>query len=261
MSNTLIYKGILSTAFSMILLLTVAGLLSNSNASQKEFTVFKVEIEPTPGESISSDTEKDFYISGGEEDGLKESMVLDVFREKVVADSIDGSGVSISVPVGKMKVSHVYKNVAIARIESLTLSEENPILEYRTVMIGDSAVIKKEPVVLLPSEVLFNLGDWKLKPGAGEVLSTVNETFSKLKDRDMIIEGHTCSLGDDKYNKELSRKRAKSVADYFMKTSGIPNSHVRIKYKGEEFPIASNETKEGREQNRRVEIRFIPRKN
>lgn len=260
MNKTMSHKNFLITAFALILVLIVAGVPCNSIGSDTGFTVFKVEIDPTPGEGISSDTLKDFYISGGEDDGLSESMVLDVFREKVVGDSTDGNGITISVPVGKVRVSHVYKNVAIARIESLTSSDENPVLEYRTVMIGDSAVIKKTgPDVLLPSNVLFKLGDWKLKPEAKAVLFTVYETFSKLKERDMLIEGYTCSLGTEKYNMELSRKRAKSVADYFMKTTAIPESYIHIKYHGEESPIASNKTKEGRDKNRRVEIRFIPR--
>ncbi len=244
----------------LFLVISVSVFAYSSNEVQDGFMVFKVEIEPTPGESIREDTVKDFYISGGEDDGLSESMVLNVFRAKIVGESKDGNDAAISVPVGKLKVSHVYKNVAIARIESLTSSEDNPVLEYRTVMIGDYAAIKKEPVVLLPSNVLFKLGDWKLKPEAKTVLSTVYETYSKLKDRDMLIEGYTCSLGEEKYNSDLSRKRAKSVADYFIKKTGISGKHVHIDSHGEKSPIASNKTKEGREKNRRVEIRFVPRK-
>ncbi len=255
------YRKIIVTITVLLLVLSVSMHAFSSNGAQNGFTVFKVEIEPTPGESISEDTVKDFYISGGEDDGLSESMVLDVFREKIIGESIDGNAAAISVSVGELKVSHVYKNVAIARIESLTSSEDNPVLEYRTVMIGDSVVLKKEPVVLLPSDVLFKLGDWKLKPEAKNVLSTVYETYSKLKDRDILIEGYTCSLGEEKYNHELSRKRAKSVADYFIKKAGISVKNVRIDSHGEKSPIASNKTKEGREKNRRVEIRFIPHKN
>ncbi len=185
--------------------------------------------------------------------------------------------------MGKVKVFKLYRNLAITRLHSLTTSKKEPVLEYRTVMIGDNVVpiIKKKSKkagrasktktlassiniyqlsdgLLLPSNVLFKLSDWKLKPEALEILSTVNDIYNKSKDKDIIIEGHTCSLGTYDHNLELSRKRAQTVADYFKKTTDIPAERILIEYHGEKMPIASNTTKEGRQKNRRVIIRFIP---
>jgi outer membrane protein OmpA-like peptidoglycan-associated protein len=214
-------------------------------------------------------------------------MVLDVYRKKTVRDEGGGKDFEISVLVGQVKVIRSFNNVAIGRILALTSSDDTPVLRYRTVMIGDYAIPSRDQVdtkkdkkisnvnkmipekdhkphssgsgVLLPSKVLFEFDDWRLKPEAMGVLSTVYDMFNQSKDKDILIEGHTCSLGTDKYNLELSRKRAQSVADYLMHTIGVSRNRIQIKYYGEEFPIASNHIEEGRVKNRRVDIRFLPR--
>lgn len=68
-----------------------------------------------------------------------------------------------------------------------------------------------------------------------------------------VIVGHTDNTGDPQYNLDLSRRRAESVRDYLIET-GTPPEKLRVVGRGEQDPIASNDTKEGRAQNRRVEI-------
>jgi outer membrane protein OmpA-like peptidoglycan-associated protein len=72
----------------------------------------------------------------------------------------------------------------------------------------------------------------------------------------VVIVGHTDSSGDPKYNMWLSRERARSVADYLIST-GINEDQVRIIGRGSNEPIASNDTREGRMQNRRVDILVV----
>jgi len=72
----------------------------------------------------------------------------------------------------------------------------------------------------------------------------------------IVIAGHTDSSGDPKYNMWLSRERAKSVADYLIST-GVNEDQVRIIGRGSKEPIASNDTREGRMQNRRVDILVV----
>ena len=227
----------------------------------------------------SAEPVKDFYVNAGSEDDLSNSMILDVYRKKHLVDKSAGNDFDISIHVGQVKVFTLYKNIAITRLHSLNTSEKDPVLEYRTVMIGDYVVpeIKKERLasgintlppaiikdqlsdgLLLPSHVLFRLSDWNLKPEALEILYTVNDILNQSKDNDIIIEGHTCSLGSYDYNLDLSRKRAQTVAEYFKKTADIPAERIHIKYLGEQSPIASNITEEGRRKNRRVVIRFTP---
>ncbi len=247
----------------ILLFLFLAGVPGLTFGNTDKFTIFRIEIEDTKGENASSEPVKDFYINGGKDNGLDGLMVLDVYRDKTVRDINIGEDITFSVPVGKVKIYNVFKNVATTRIVSLTSSDEVPILEYRTIMVGDYAVLKKEKKslgILFPSKVLFNLSKWDLKPEAKKALSSVYNTFNKAKDKDIIIEGHTCSLGKEKNNLELSKKRAQSVADYLKKSKGLSEKNILVKYYGESSPIASNETKEGREKNRRVVIRFVPHK-
>lgn len=72
----------------------------------------------------------------------------------------------------------------------------------------------------------------------------------------VVIVGHTDSSGDPGYNKWLSLERAKSVANYLIST-GINEDQVRVIGRGDKEPIASNETREGRMQNRRVDILVV----
>ena len=72
----------------------------------------------------------------------------------------------------------------------------------------------------------------------------------------VVIVGHTDSSGDPKYNLWLSRERASSVADYLIST-GVNEDQVRIIGRGAKEPIASNDTREGRMQNRRVDILVV----
>src|SRR6059036_2623110 len=68
-----------------------------------------------------------------------------------------------------------------------------------------------------------------------------------------LVEGHTDSIGSDAYNQRLSERRANAVGDYMI-ARGIEAQRITTKGWGESKPIASNKTKEGRAQNRRVEI-------
>ncbi len=246
----------------LFLFLLLTGLPQISSGNTGSLRIFRVDVKDASENKKSSTPVKDFYINGGQSKGLMKSMVLDVYRDKSVWDRYSGKDIIFSIPVGKIKVYNVFENVATARIVSLTSSDTTPIIKYRTVMIGDYVIpkeIEKGPGILLPSSLLFNLNSWKLKPEAQKTLSTVYDTFNKSKDKDLIIEGHTCSIGKEKNNLELSKKRAQSVASFLKKTKGIPEQHIHIKHYGESSPIASNATPEGREKNRRVAIRFMER--
>ena len=69
------------------------------------------------------------------------------------------------------------------------------------------------------------------------------------------IEGYTDSVGSDSYNQELSQRRAQAVADA-LQSRGVPADRYQIEGLGKEFPVATNDTPAGRQQNRRVEIVF-----
>ncbi len=103
------------------------------------------------------------------------------------------------------------------------------------------------------SDVLFDTGKYTLRPAAREKLAKISGIVLAYPDLRLAIEGNTDSVGTDAMNQELSEKRASSVMDYLAQQS-IPQASMTSQGFGKTQPIASNDTAEGRQQNRRVEL-------
>jgi outer membrane protein OmpA-like peptidoglycan-associated protein len=103
------------------------------------------------------------------------------------------------------------------------------------------------------SDVLFDTGSFTLKPGAREKLAKVSGILLAHPGLNMQIEGHTDSVGGDAYNVRLSEQRAESVRE-FLGEQGVTLSSITAQGFGKAEPVASNDTPEGRQRNRRVEI-------
>ena len=103
------------------------------------------------------------------------------------------------------------------------------------------------------SDVLFKTGSFELLPGARERLAKVSGILLAYPTLHVQIEGHTDSVGSDDYNQQLSERRAGAVKDYFVQQSISANS-IEARGFGKTQPIATNDTPEGRQQNRRVEL-------
>jgi OOP family OmpA-OmpF porin len=83
-------------------------------------------------------------------------------------------------------------------------------------------------------------------------LAELAEFLKRFDQVDVTIEGHTDSVGSEEYNQALSERRARAVADMLVNTHGIAASRLNAVGYGESRPVASNDTDEGRAQNRRV---------
>jgi outer membrane protein OmpA-like peptidoglycan-associated protein len=104
--------------------------------------------------------------------------------------------------------------------------------------------------------VNFDFDKSNIRPDARPIL---NEAIRILKDEPQIrvsVEGHTDSVGTEQYNQRLSERRAQSVVDYLAR-GGIARSRLDPVGYGESDPVASNDTEEGRAQNRRVELKVM----
>ncbi len=108
-------------------------------------------------------------------------------------------------------------------------------------------------LVLTLRDVLFETGKAQLLPGAMRTIEKVAEFLLKNPQRNVLIEGHTDSVGSDEFNQILSEQRANSVR-YALIDYEVPPERITIKGYGKKFPVASNDTPAGRQQNRRVEI-------
>ena len=110
-------------------------------------------------------------------------------------------------------------------------------------------------LVMTLSDVLFDTGRATLKPGADRDLDRLALALRDNPNTRVIIEGHTDSVGGEDYNQALSEHRAEAVADA-LRLRGVPADRYEVKGLGKAFPVASNDTPAGRQQNRRVEIVF-----
>lgn len=110
-------------------------------------------------------------------------------------------------------------------------------------------------MVLTLGDVLFDTNKATLKAGADQRIDRLATFLEKNPNERLIIEGYTDSTGSEDYNQELSQRRAQAVADV-LAGHGIPASRYQVVGKGQAFPVASNATPAGRQQNRRVEVVF-----
>ncbi len=120
----------------------------------------------------------------------------------------------------------------------------NLILETRDTARG---------LVVNMSDVLFDTGQYTLKPGAREKLAKISGIVLAYPGLKLEVEGHTDAIGSDDFNMQLSDKRASSVRDYLVQ-QGIDSSTISSRGLGKGDPVASNDTASGRQMNRRVEL-------
>jgi OOP family OmpA-OmpF porin len=119
----------------------------------------------------------------------------------------------------------------------------------------EKAPPRPAPAKIIINSVLFDFDSNVVKPEASIVLEEVAGTL-KQDSSDVVIEGHTCSVGSEDYNMGLSERRASAVKD-FLVDQGVDTERLTAKGLGEAEPISDNTSKAGREQNRRVEFEVM----
>jgi outer membrane protein OmpA-like peptidoglycan-associated protein len=110
-----------------------------------------------------------------------------------------------------------------------------------------------EIAVQLTNDILFDVDSYALRPESRDTLRELASNFTRYPDEQISVEGHTDSTGTPEHNQVLSENRANAVRDYLIDHS-VPSSRITAAGFGETRPKASNDTPEGRQLNRRVEI-------
>ena len=131
-----------------------------------------------------------------------------------------------------------------AELRAKLVQQLNLILETRDTARG---------LVVNISDVLFDTGQYTLRPAAREKLARVSGIVLAHPGLRLEVEGHTDSVGSDEFNQQLSEKRAASVRDFLLQ-QGISINSVSARGFGKTVPVASNDTAAGRQLNRRVEM-------
>jgi OOP family OmpA-OmpF porin len=122
-----------------------------------------------------------------------------------------------------------------------------------------NALCPKHPKVLAKFTLTINFDFDKanIRKSDKEQLRKAVEFIKKYPSKKIMLKGHTDSVGSEKYNLKLSLKRADATKEYLAKTGGVDTMRIGVQGLGEERPVASNKTKAGRAQNRRVDILIL----
>ncbi|HEU5175230.1 MAG TPA: OmpA family protein, partial [Gemmatimonadaceae bacterium] len=110
--------------------------------------------------------------------------------------------------------------------------------------------------VTFESGLLYDFNSAVVKPTAATNLTNLANSLKEYPNTDVVIVGHTDSVGTYDYNQQLSERRARAAADYLI-SRGVAASRIRASGLGETEPIASNSTEDGRAKNRRVEVAIV----
>lgn len=111
--------------------------------------------------------------------------------------------------------------------------------------------------LVMPSNITFATDQSYISSGFNDTLDAIAKVMNKYEKTYLSIEGHTDSTGKDSYNMNLSRERAQSVKNYLVNQQIMAERVSTMGY-GETRPIATNDSANGRAQNRRVEIQIVP---
>lgn len=123
--------------------------------------------------------------------------------------------------------------------------------DIRIVNTGDRLI------VTMPQDILFAVDSYTVNAGLRQDLLTVANSLQSYPNSNVQVVGHTDNTGDAAYNQQLSERRANAVADVLM-NGGVAFDRIQTFGRGEDQPVTSNLTEEGRAQNRRVEIVILP---
>lgn len=243
----------------------------------------EIEVLTTDTKSKSIEMESDLSVSGalGVDYLLTEHLTLFANGQTCYSDRTDDSR-SYYFNIGalykfgcndskdkKEENNDVNEEPAVSEIiaEPVEVIAEKIQEADKTEILNDEpVVVNKEQAELLKSKQTakiklyempqFETNSDKLTPKSREIVKQIASALEQYPGAEVLIEGHTDSLGDDAANQQLSEKRAQKIAQTLKDEYKVSNSFSVIG-KGETEPIVSNDTKENRAKNRRVEVIVI----
>ncbi len=132
-------------------------------------------------------------------------------------------------------------------------SRDRQIQSLQSELADLRAQTTERGLVVTLDDVLFDTDRAQLTPGGELQVAHLAEALRQMPDRRVVVEGHTDNTGSQAYNNDLSQRRADAV-EGFLITQGVDPTRIVARGYGESYPVATNATAAGRQQNRRVEI-------
>jgi outer membrane protein OmpA-like peptidoglycan-associated protein len=185
----------------------------------------------------------------------KAGIAIAVARQKVAEDEAQRlrtqrENIRVDARTREVDRARVQAEVATDRAVAATARAQALEQELAALKAKDT---ERGLVMTLQEGVLFEYNKAELKPGAMRNLEPLITFLQEHPDRTLLIEGYTDSTGSDSYNSELSQRRAEAVRN-FLAVNGISSDRVVARGYGESYPVTTNTTEAGRQQNRRVEV-------
>jgi OOP family OmpA-OmpF porin len=241
-----------------VALLLFAGAALSQTPDPKEFVLHKSEhVEPKKTKIAPTATEAALRLTVVDKEkgnGIPGVVVVLTAPDgkKYYADETDADGYAeVLVPISQT-YQITYLSLGRSDVTAKATVDDKPNhnvnLTLRYQRFGGAST---KPRVVLDG-VYFDTGNAKLRPESFPRLENVLEYLVHKKSARIEISGHTDNVGPPKSNKDLSLRRAQVCRDYLV-SKGIDGSRIVAVGNGEEKPIASNDTEEGRQQNRRIE--------
>lgn len=169
----------------------------------------------------------------------------------VGCDGVLAKAVPIPLPEPRVEVPPPAPPAPVVESPPLVLPPSEPV----------PADAKRPPPekITLDTDTYFDFDKASLKPEGQRKLNEIASRLTQMALEVVVATGHTDSIGTEKYNENLSRRRAEAVKT-FLESRGLPADRIHIDAQGEKQPVASNTTRDGRAKNRRVEVEVVGKK-
>jgi len=233
-----------------------AGKLADAQASSKNEMQARMEAEAATGDA--NRRREDADKAATEAQRLQQNAQADSDRNRAVAIDANQATADAQQAQRSAEASADQSRLAAANSDQQLKQAVQDREELRAKLLHQFNLIfvtrdTARGLIVNLSDVLFDTGKSTLRPEAREKLAKISGIVLAYPDLRLAIEGNTDSVGSDAMNQTLSEQRAGSVRDYLVKEN-IPASSMTSQGFGKTQPVASNDTAEGRQQNRRVEM-------
>lgn len=162
-----------------------------------------------------------------------------------VKKNAGNSMASVEDVVATKQSAVVTPNIEVEKVKRI--QKQFSASEAEIYQDGDTLVMRLRGLKFPVAKALLSNSDLRL-------LGKVQRVIKDLKSNEVIVEGHTDNLGSKEQNEKISKIRAETIKDYLLSIDAIPANKIKTVGKAEETPIATNQSPEGRAQNRRVDL-------
>ena len=179
-------------------------------------------------------------------------------RDKTARGATIGAAVGAAgaIATGKREADEILAGAAIGAVAGGAVGAYMDAQEEKLARIPNTSVERVDEETLrvqFDSDILFDFDSAALRPDARRTVDELADVLAEYDRTAVVVQGHTDARGTDAYNRDLSERRATSVMRY-LENSGVDRGRIATQGLGEQYPVASNDSESGRQQNRRVEV-------